>query len=181
MRIEIDNKTWFNSSDIRQIVKAALKAEGIDRRTYLVQVRYSRRSGEIGGLGWYHLNRIKMTVPKYQWTENLLWQFTPDRVKTFAQVMVHEFGHNLGLRHKEMCGVSDIDVSWCEGMQIRISDPPKKETSEERSAKREAKARVKVQELEREIKRKQNLLKKWKTKVRYYDKKKAAKPKDEHE
>ena len=186
MKIKIDNKTWFNSADIRKIVRAALTAEGITGNQYLVEVRYSRRGGSIGGWGWYHWKKIKMCIPKHEWNTSGTsgkepWQFSPWRVKEFAQVMVHEFGHNLGLRHGEMCRVSDIDVDWCEGMTIGVNEPPKKKTPTERSAERETKARARVEELEKEIKRKNNLLKKWRTKVRYYDRKNKAAGKMETE
>ena len=177
MKIKVDNKTWFRSDDIRNLVRRAIAAEGQSGRDYTVEVRYAR-GGDIGGYGWYHQRKIKMCIPKHesQWhpirgSKPTPYGFTPSRIKTFAQVVIHELGHNQGLRHAEMASWTGIEVSWSEGMTIRRAEEKKKV---DKVAQREATARAKVEEYEKKIKRHQHLLKKWKGKVAYYDRKNRA-------
>jgi len=179
MKIEIDNKTWYRSDDIRKLVRKAIAEEGLRGRDYLVQVRYAR-GGDIGGYGWYHQRKIKMCIPKHesQWhpvrgSNPTPFEFTPARIKKFSQVVIHEFDHNRGLKHADMVSWSGIEVSWSDGLTIRRKEEVKR-TSADRVAAREAAARKKVEEYEKKIKRNQNLLKKWKGKVAYYDRKNRA-------
>jgi superfamily I DNA and RNA helicase len=72
-----------------------------------------------------------------------------------------------------MVSWSGIEVSWSDGLTIRRKEEVKR-TSADRVAAREAAARKKVEEYEKKIKRNQNLLKKWKGKVAYYDRKNRA-------
>ena len=64
---------------------------------------------------------VKMRVPPYVQTKWLngsdgKWSKVKEAVPfdsiKFARVLTHEFGHNMGLRHREMCNSSDIDCDW---------------------------------------------------------------------
>ena len=87
-----------------------------------------------------------------------------------AQVYIHEVGHNLNLRHKEMVKWWDIPVNFIDAGKVdfKMACSPKRSTVE----KNEEKARKKLAEWEKKLNRAKTFVKKYKQKVKYYDKKK---------
>lgn len=188
MKLIIKNETDYSTRDLRKLVLRAIKAEADfpkdwkwDR--YVVRIAYSRRAG-ISGYGYYNSRNFCLKLPRPKMLvlrvnqQQYPYELSPESITRLAQVAIHEIGHNLGLRHAEMIDSSKIDVSWAAGLRVQLNMKPAQaripgqDKRRQNAEKREAKARAHVDRLEREIKRKQKLLRKWKNKVRYYDRKK---------
>lgn len=119
LRVQLINRTKYNTRDIAKLFRAAIKAEGAGANwpslPYILHVR-TARSKCITGYGYYHRPWVQINLPAWDGSERLL----QSHVEVAAQILIHEIGHNLGLRHREMVDFEDIDVSWSYGMQIRV-------------------------------------------------------------
>ena len=93
-----------------------------------------------------------------------------------ARVYIHEVGHNLNLRHKEMMKWWLIPIDFLEEGEVDFKPivlKPKKEVVKKSVVEiREEKARKKLAEWEKKMNRAKTFVKKYKQKVKYYDKKK---------
>lgn len=163
----VTNKTQYHTADLRRFFRAGLRAMGAedDKR---ILVAYSKRSIHWGcayiGRGDRQGRGITMTIPKGKL--DLL---------QLAQVFEHEVSHSLGLHHKDMApDVADCKTNptWHLGIEIRYSEPVNVKV--DHVAKREEQARKMLDKWERRLRATQNRVKKWRAKVRYYDRKKAA-------
>jgi hypothetical protein len=100
-------------------------------------------------------------------------------VRRFARVFEHEVLHNKGVRHREMTpsqrNCDEPLPKWAEGLVIRLKEPKAKRSAADKVAEREQHAREMLAAYERKQKRVATLLKKWKAKVRYYERRAAAK------
>lgn len=185
MKLYITNLTWWRSDDVRRLVIAGLKAEGMwtPRGSYMVRITYSKGGGGIGGYGYYHRNDLSLALPKQIFTMDgpkVMDELPRTLVERAAQVLVHEVGHNQGLLHKEMVHSGDIAVPWAEGLVIRRKGAEKKDKPSTVEL-REAHVDGKVAEIEGKLiqlktreKRLRTKLREWKKKQRYYMKKAAA-------
>lgn len=98
-------------------------------------------------------------------------EFGQELVDNFGQILIHELGHNRGLRHKDMrVDYHNFDVGYLKGMTIRRKLAKPKHIRN-LVQERYEKSLAKVREFETKKKRTDNLLKKWKKKVKYYQNK----------
>ena len=190
--MKVVNKTVYRTADLKKLFHEAARqspiplASGTKRLT--VEVVYSR-CGDITGHAYYnkvfhkhgcgYLMRVK--VPKTVWGSNFKrapFVFTQHCRRRLAYVFIHEMYHCAGIRHNEMRGGyfhgGERDgyerMSWADGYEIRRQEIKPKPTAQE---KREAKlthARKMLRKHETDLKRKQNLVKKWRKKVKYHEK-----------
>lgn len=129
--MKIYNLTEWNTKDLTTLLKAGLKAKGVDHTKYAVAVTYSkakriknRDDTWIGSDGlalhgyayyqpmwavkvegkWLHLRNksfVRMFVSKEKFD-----------LKRFAQIFEHEVDHTLGLRHKDMIDSDRLEPTW---------------------------------------------------------------------
>jgi len=167
LRLKIDNRTEYSTQDLRRFFLAGLTAGGAEGYRHVVVV-YSRTQhhgrasigGNCGQGSW-----ITMYAPAMGKLDLL----------KFAQVFDHEVAHTMGVRHKDMAEdllYCEHKPTWHEGLEIRHVAPAKPKV--DRAAQREERARKNLVEWERRLKRAQTFVRKWRAKVRYYDRKRAA-------
>lgn len=207
MKIEIRNSTRWSTRDLRTFITAGLKAErGEWWGTYVVEVKKPRRGQRLAGYGYYRCNHIRLYFKDPEsgkgeqrkwrsyneadeagkqrmlegWHTNLV--VPDDHLRRMAIVLAHEVDHNKNERHKDMCD-RERRVEWCErliesGFKVHLDRPKPKAPAKPLQEKRAEHAAKMLAEHEAKLKREQKLVRKWKQKVRYYEKaqeKKAAK------
>jgi hypothetical protein len=179
--MKIDNQTVYSTRHLRKIFIACEKNEGTNYKNRHVKVIYTKSGVATRGYAWYNSNRVVMKLPKPLKEHDYKNSACIHRV---AKVYIHEVGHNLNLRHKEMMKWWDIPVDFLEEGDVefkleallpkkeavKISKKPKKTRAE----LNEEKARNKLAEWEKKLSRAKTFVKKYKTKVKYYDKKKES-------
>lgn len=177
--LDIRNQTAWYTPDLRKIVRAAMRAVG-SRQRKTVEFNPSGRKGEwVSGRAHYGTRtregiRVWICLPK---------KTTAAEV---AATVAHELLHSLGARHADMtpeqrnCTAWTGDPpEWVRKLVLRRRDevaakkPKKPETPAERGERlrkeRAAHARAMHRKSETRLKRARTLEKKWRERVRYYD------------
>ena len=165
--IRIRNNTHWATRDLRRFVAKVAKREGM--KTVRVTFVYNRQVYDrCSGYAWYHTDRSVIRIPS-------------ERVdkRSLALVLAHEFGHNQGLKHKDMRGDSRYQwvgnwrerYAWAEELALEKSQPKRKprKTANDKLAH----ALKMVAAWKTKAKRTETMLKKWERKVRYYEKQAA--------
>ena len=90
-------------------------------------------------------------------------------INRVAQVYIHEVGHNLNLRHREMISSLDIHIDFLEAgkIEFKIACSPKMSVA----SVNEEKARKKLAEWTKKSNKAKKFVIKYQKKVKYYDKK----------
>lgn len=188
--MRIVNKTPYRMGDLSALVRAALKAEGVDPKGYVVEIgpskrrryhrwgsqpdtatleqKHQRELGFVSGLGRYYSKWIRLGIPKEWFGRDL----ARDEIEVLASVAVHEIAHNRGVRHPDMtfdARYSDVvHGSWAERLVVRLAVKEvvvKQDVREKRAAHAKKMLEVHSKRLGRE----KNLVKRWEAKVRYYE------------
>jgi hypothetical protein len=185
--MKIKNKTEWSTRDLQKLMNECVRREGMDNHRTVI-IEYSKRFRTTHGVASVYGRWIKMYVlrPILEYNEGSeikkkFWEF--DSV-LFAEIFTHELGHNRGLHHDEMISLSSMDMSWAKEFKVNLKNGLKFENGqivsavpkEPRDLKKERYQNVlmHIKEKETELKRTQTLLKKWKRKQRYYEKKVIA-------
>jgi hypothetical protein len=141
--MKIKNKTEWNTKDLMKLIRATAKKEGLGIKRHIIEIVYSKvpRQNHYSGLGRLGIARpnmddaeygngrwVKMKVPHFMQTKSVCgsdgkWsshqEEVPFKQVLFAQILTHEFGHNMGLLHKEMCKLDEIDCEWANEFHVR--------------------------------------------------------------
>ena len=171
--MRIRNETYYRTGDLRKLFKAGFEAEGVNSRGYYIRVCYARQAWATG-YGFYNSKSLCVRLPSLETIKRRMalrvhkLQVVEVNVKRVAQVFVHEVGHTLGLRHREMVKSSSIEVSWSEGMEIRKKEVVPIPKTDPKLVRFEH-AKEKLREHEGKLRREAKLVRKWKKKVRYYE------------
>jgi len=164
--MKIKNETNYDTRFLHRLFMACEKHEGTRGKGREVKVK-KKRGGGVAGCAWLYSRIVTMKLPSYQ-----------PHARIVGQVYIHEVGHNLGLRHKDMPSCN-FDMSWlpdeldCE-LPLKPAKPPKPKLNivEVRAAK----AQKKLDDWTKKLKRAKTFVKKYRKRVRYYKKKRAASP-----
>ncbi len=167
--LSLTNRSHWDTEDLRRIITAGLDARVGAWTSWSVTVK-TARGGHIRGWAWLHTTRLQLTIPRPLNEESVL---SHDSVITLARVLLHEIDHNLGLGHRAMCKWYKIDVPWAEkllaeGLQIHCKEAAPKIVVDVR-LKRSEHARAMLVRHERALKRQQTIVRRWRAKVKYYE------------
>lgn len=196
--MKVDNFTAYRTADLRRFFAAGLRAMNA-KSDKTIEVEYRTNARHIC---WAAMGRVVRTTVvdddgvtvrpfktyEGRWIRMLLPKpGEPVDVRRFARVFEHEVHHTKGAQHKEMTQHQrDCDLplpEWAEGLEIRLKPEPAKlsvaERTAQRIAERETHAREMLALYETKAKRTATLLKKWRTKVRYYERQTAKAAKTE--
>ena len=177
--MKIDNKTKYDGRYLRRLFLACEKhcfevyLKHSHPKHRHVTIKYHKTSW-IGGYAWYNSCSIVMKLP-HPTSTHLGKIKTKNEIsaRKVAQVYLHELGHNLGRHHNQMGRHNDIDVSWWPDEIIplkKVITKPKPNLIEVRASK----TQKKLDEWQKKFNRAKTLVRKYQSKVRYYEKKAAA-------
>jgi len=191
MKLRIQNYTAYRTVDLRRFFTAGLRAMVVTR-SKTIEVRY--RSGrltcsratlgafeEVSAVDADGLPSKKWRLDEGRWIRMLIGKPSPSGpdLRRFARVFEHEVLHNKGVGHREMTPAQwrcdEPLPKWADGLVIRLKEVKAKPTAADRVAGRAEHAREMLAAYERKQKRVATLLKKWRAKVRYYERRAAAK------
>lgn len=161
--MKIVNETKYRGADLRKWFLAAHAEMGAPTQK-TIYVVYSHR-GMAWGCATYSGGWMKITLPG-----------DPAEIGgkgRLAQLLEHEIGHNLGLKHGEMApgmfrGAARAPGSWEESLELPRLAEEKKATPEDRIAARAAHAEEMAARWEKKLKTAKRTLRKWARKVAYY-------------
>lgn len=160
---ELKNGTDYNSRELRKIFNWCFKHEGAIV-TRIVIVNYGRGNwGYTGSCASLYNGWIQIHLPR-----------SHVEIKTLAKVFIHEMGHNLGLRHKEMVSQWNIVLEsfpreWKDKHLYPIIKEKKKLTTNELQRERYQHAQKMLTKAQTRFKRAKTIERKWKEKVKYYE------------
>jgi hypothetical protein len=163
--MKIDNRTHYVTSDLKAFILRGIKESvksGEDNRTQMLTVKvvYSRNR-EWGGYGYsgyafYNGRFMRVRVPKIAID-----------MEQFARLVMHEYDHIVGYRHKQMDG--QYDTAWVKDYEIRIQAPKVKEKIDVRAVRYERTKKL-LEKKQTQMKRLQTSIKKYSKKIKYYEK-----------
>lgn len=117
MTLHLENITHWRDGDLRKLLRTGIEYEGMDHvGNYIVEVSYVR-TRRVSGWGYFNRRHFRLHLPRV--TSQTTMAMPTDLVLETAKVIVHEIGHNRGLRHKDMLWWENLDVSWAEGLVLR--------------------------------------------------------------
>lgn len=180
--MKIENKTDYDTRYLRRVFMACEKHEGTNPKHRFVRVTYNTTC-RIRGSAWIGCHSLTMTMPKPRkdglvrdgiMIDGEIVDRYGANVHNLARVYIHEVDHNLGLRHKDMSEWWNIDVSWLpenELIPMKVKAPKAKRNIVEVRAEN---AQKKLDEWTKKLNRAKTGVKKYRRKVRYYERKTAA-------
>lgn len=179
-RIEIENYTLWSTTDLRRIIFRAAKEELPEKRRAVVTIKYLKHGSWTLGHAYYNSTRMTLFMPRDETKLN--------RLKLLGTI-IHEMGHMRNVRHRDMHNLRystapgwreyfEREFPWYAEMPLRMKAPRPKSPRPGPEEKLQHAIEM-LAEKERRIKRLQTMAKKWRAKVRYYDRqlKKAAESK----
>ena len=105
--MKVKNKTNYDTRFLQSLFIKCDKHEGANPKYREVCVYKSKRN-RVHGRAWIRSRYIDMYLPD------------DADIKSVVRVYIHELGHNLGLRHKDMVDISLIDTAWITDIAIPL-------------------------------------------------------------
>lgn len=165
MKLIVDNRTDYTAKSIKAFYKPIAEHEGLAGEDLFIRAVNQYRGGA-------KYNHSKAKYGCY-WVELAIWRpedLHEDRKKKLIQIAMHEFAHCRGLHHKDMGDCYSFETSWFpKDLNLEVkqaSNPLPKDIKKERYEN----AKKHLKEAEAKVKRWGNVIKKWKKKVKYYEK-----------
>lgn len=186
--MKVNNLTDWRTDQIKALVQKVAEAElePKARKSLVVTVKY-RRTGYRGVLGRAHLGtrlrparNLDLYLRRPQTLEAL--EMPKGDVVMLAHTIAHEMAHLKGMTHREMRGFKRYDYSegwaeyyaWAEAFEIRVRPAKAKPTASDIVGRKLEHAAAMLAKAKTRARRASTIEKKWRTKLRYYEKKMAA-------
>lgn len=181
-KITIVNKTRWNTQELRKIFALCAaevrRTDGHRWMTKSLHITVSTQRGRACGYAWYNSNRILLKMPKIEKLDQNV------RSAYIAEVVIHEIGHCLGLKHNRVTGGSNLGglctfehlyKDWIattfpqHTYTVHVTQP-KKVTFDEKAARKLERAELNLKVAATRFKRAGTILKKWQRQVKHYQK-----------
>lgn len=173
--MRLTNDTGWRTEDLRRLIAAACRADGIGTRGMVVAVRHTRQRRGCTGYGWINSRSMVLRVPPPLGDQESM----PDAVRdSLARVALHELAHCRGIVHGDMepslrwCR-DDLPTPWADGLVVRRMAAtvvaPRNVVAE-----RAEHAAAMLRRAERRLKLARSIERRWRAKVRYYERRAAA-------
>lgn len=183
--MRVFNKTDWDTSQLRKLCNAVIRKVGSHKK-HSIYIEYKkRRYSQYHGRASVNGSWITMFVPRLTMktevltmSDNLVFgsdgnamtEIKPVQFdcKSFAQVLEHEIGHNLGLLHDTMIPVHKIDAKYALQYPVSakaVKEKPKIDIKQQRAENAKQKLAVYQSKLNRIAK----LVRKYEKKVKYYE------------
>lgn len=169
-RIEIENHTLWSSTDLRRILLRAASEELPDGRRVVATIKYRKASSWTPGYAYYGSTMMTLFMPRDE--------AELDRLK-FLNTIIHEMGHMRNVRHRDMKNLRYSTASgwrkyyeeqfpWFIEIPLRMRVLRKKKPRPGPEQKLQH-ALDMLAIKERRLRSLQNQARKWRAKVRYYE------------
>lgn len=175
--MKIENKTSWDTKDIKKLFNFISKKEGIT--PYKIIIKYARDGIYImTGRAWCNSRVIEMFLQNKERVYNdnkftgikELQILESDNIRNITSTYIHELAHLRGVQHKEM------KITIDEGLKNQIKNFTikrkviKQKPKTDLQVKRYENVQRHIKDKQIKIKRLTNSLKKWKQKQKYYEK-----------
>jgi len=156
----INNQTNYNTFEIRKYFNIVADIVGVEKKGYVVYVAKVKTSRQrILGQGWFHQKRILIYLQKEK-----------QDIPMLMGIIEHELLHNLGNTHDVMLHSHWIDYKkWESYAGVLVEEIKEKKPVDNRQLRYE-KVLMKLTHYSAKLKRIENLIKKYESKKKYYDK-----------
>jgi hypothetical protein len=159
-RVRIKNKTNYNTLEIRKYFNIVADLVGVEKKGYLVYVeRVKTKRQRVLGRGWINQSCIRLYLQKDK-----------QDITSLMAVIEHELLHNLGNRHDVMKCSHWIDVKKWESYSGFITEEVKEKKPIDLRQMRYERILMRLSSYTAKLKRVENLVKKYESKKKYYDK-----------
>jgi hypothetical protein len=159
-RVRINNRTNYNTFELRKYFNIVADIVGVDKKGYMVDVnRVKTKRQRILGRGWYNQKCILLYLQKDK-----------QDIPMLMGIIEHELLHNLGNTHDVMLHSHWIDYKKWESYTGTIVEEIKEKKQVYTKQLRYEKVLMKLTHYSAKLKRIENLIKKYESKKKYYDK-----------
>lgn len=170
--MRVVNNTTYRTDHLRAFIQrvAETEAEPLLRRQLRVTVQYKRRGARVCGRAGIHSNWMLLLMDKDDQDKCLL-----------ASIIAHEFAHCRGVEHTEMRGPRYTYeegwrelYAWANALPLERKTAPLKPDASMLVSRKLAHAQASLARWVRKSKTARTIERKWRQKVRYYERRMAA-------
>jgi hypothetical protein len=192
MKLKIVNSTKIDSETFHELIEACVKQEGMEHEKILCEIVYRNASYGMAGQGWYGLisdkrfrsfgfhRAIRLRLPRFRFAadsgqtgfdlQKEIDYLNEEKEKPWiAHVILHELAHTRGVHHKEM-GDKFLQAKFDLAPFVFTKIETKRATPIDKIQLKKTHAEAMLKRHLSSLKREQNLVKKWTTRLKRYSK-----------
>lgn len=159
-RVRIKNKTNYNTLEIRKYFNIVADLVGVEKKGYVVYVERVKTSRQrVRGRAWLHQSLIKIYLDKDK-----------QDIPSLMGIIEHELLHNLGNTHDCMYSGGHLSTFKWKSYEGFIAEEVKEKKPIDLRQMRYERILMRLSSYTAKLKRVENLVKKYKSKKKYYDK-----------
>ncbi len=165
--MRVFNKTEYRTDDLKKFFRAGIRALSASPKLW-IHVYPTRGNPRTHGRAGFNSNWVEMWIPRSEDLRGL-----PFDLATIARIFEHELYHHMGVEHKDMTEEVNYAMGelpkWAQGLPIRPKPTKSAPSVEDKVMGKLIHARDLLKTWETKSRRVATGLKKWKRRVRYYE------------